>query len=93
MSEDKSLHDLSDRCEICRESVRDRLAAFDRRLLALEIIVRGEDGRNGMKAQLTGLCERFDAFEKKAIRWIAVGTSLPGVVVGVVAVLKFLGRL
>ncbi|MEI6035630.1 MAG: hypothetical protein WCS65_15295 [Verrucomicrobiae bacterium] len=87
------LHDLSDRCELCRESVRDRLAAFDRRLLALEIVVRGEDGRNGMKAQLTGLCERFDAFEKKAIRWIAVGTSLPGVVVGVVAVLKFLGRL
>ena len=87
------LHDLSDRCELCRESVRDRLATFDRRLLALEIIVRGEDGRNGMKAQLTGLCERFDAFEKKAIRWIAIGTSLPGVVVGVVAVLKFLGRL
>jgi hypothetical protein len=46
-----------------------------------------------MKTQLTGLCERFDAFEKKAIRWIAIGTSLPGVVVGVVAVLKFLGRL
>ena len=87
------LHDLAGRCDLCRESVRDRLAAFDRRLLALEIIVRGEDGRNGMKAQLTGLCERFDAFEKKAIRWIAIGTSLPGVVVGVVAVLKFLGRL
>ena len=65
----------------------------DRCDLCREIVVRGEDGRNGMKAQLTGLCERFDAFEKKAIRWIAVGTSLPGVVVGVVAVLKFLGRL
>jgi len=88
-----ALHDLSDRCDLCRESVRDRLASFDRRLLALEIVVRGEDGRNGMKAQLTGLCDRFDAFEKKAIRWIAIGTSLPGVVVGVVAVLKFLGRL
>lgn len=92
MSED-ALHDLADRCDLCRESVRDRLSTFDRRLLALEIIVRGEDGRNGMKAQLTGLCTRFDAFEKKAIRWIAVGTSLPGVVVGVVAVLKFLGRI
>lgn len=69
------------------------IAALDRRLLALEIIVRGEDGRNGMKAQLTGLCERFDAFEKKAIRWIAVGTSLPGVVVAVVAILRFLGKL
>jgi len=92
-SHNDPLHDLADRCDMCRESVRDRLATFDRRLLALEIIVRGEDGRNGMKAQLTGLCERFDAFEKKAIRWIAVGTSLPGVVVGVVAVLKFLGRL
>ncbi|MEI6492093.1 MAG: hypothetical protein WCO94_06055 [Verrucomicrobiota bacterium] len=87
------LHDLADRCDLCRESVRDRLATFDHRLLALEIVVRGEDGRNGMKAQLTGLCERFDQFEKKAIRWIAVGTSLPGVVVAVVVVLKFLGRL
>ena len=86
------IHDLAERCDLCRESVRDRLASFDRRLLALEIIVRGEDGRNGMKAQLTGLCERFDAFEKKAIRWIAVGTSLPGIVVAVVPVLKFLGR-
>lgn len=93
MSNDDPIHDLADRCDLCRETVRDRLSAFDRRLLALEIIVRGEDGRNGMKAQLTGLCERFDMFEKNAIRWIAVGTSLPGVVVAVVAVLKFFGRL
>lgn len=92
MSEDK-IDELAEKCEMCRESVRDRLAAFDRRLLALEIIVRGEDGRNGMKAQLTALCARFDAFEKKAIRWIAVGTSLPGIVVAVVAVLKFLGKM
>ena len=84
---------LAEKCELCREAVRDRLTTFDRRLLALEIIVRGEDGRNGMKAQLTGLCERFDQFEKKAIRWIAIGTSLPGVVVTVVVVLRFFGRL
>lgn len=86
------LGDLAGRCELCRESVRERLSAFDRRLLALEIVVRGEDGHNGMKAQLSKLCDRFDAFEKKAIRLIAVGTSLPGVVVAVVAVLRFLGR-
>jgi len=73
--------------------MREKFTAFDRRLLALEIIVRGEDGRNGMKAQLKELCERFDHFEKKALRWIAVGTSLPGVVVAVVAMLRFLGRL
>ena len=91
--ENDQLYGLAERCDLCRESVRDRLATFDRRLLALEIVVRGEDGRNGMKAQLTGLCNRFDQFEKKAIRWIAVGTSLPGVVVAVVVVLKFLGRL
>jgi hypothetical protein len=45
-----------------------------------------------MKAQRSALCTRFDAFEKKAIRWIAVGTSLPGIVVAVVAMVKFLGR-
>jgi hypothetical protein len=89
----EQLHELAEKCTICREDVRDRLAAFDRRLLALEIVVRGEDGTNGMKSQLRGLCERFDQFEKKAIRVIAIGTSLPGVVVAVLGVLKFLGKL
>ena len=81
------------RCDLCREDVRDKLAAFDRRLLALEIIVRGEDGHNGMKSQLKGLCDRFDQFEKKAIRLIAIGTALPGIVVAVLGILRFLGRL
>ena len=93
MSELDSLHDLSQRCDLCREDVRDRLAAFDRRLLALEIVVRGEDGHNGMKSQLKGLCDRFDQFEKKAIRLIAIGTALPGIVVAVLGILRFLGRL
>ncbi len=83
----------SRRCELCREDVRDKLAAFDHRLLALEIVVRGEDGRNGMKAQLSKLCERFDAFEKKALRVITIATALPGIVITVVAVLKFIGKL
>ena len=87
------LNQLAERCDLCRESVRDKFSAFDRRLLALEIIVRGEDGHNGMKAQLNTLCQRFDAFEKKAIRVIAIGTSMPGVVIAVVAVLKFLGKI
>ncbi len=84
--------ELAERCDLCREDIRAKLTAFDRRLLALEIIVRGEDGRNGMKAQLTELCRQFNIFEKKAIRWIAVGTSLPGVVVAVIAAMKFLGK-
>jgi flagellar motor component MotA len=87
------VHELAQHCELCREAVRERLAAFDRRLLALEIVVRGEDGHNGMKSQLSKLCDRFDQFEKKAIRVIAIGTSLPGVVVAVLGVLKFLGKL
>ena len=86
------IHDLAARCDHCRESFGEQLTRLDRRLLALEIIVQGEDGHNGMKSQLSKLCERFDAFEKKAIRWIAVGTSLPGIVVAVVAVLRFLGK-
>ena len=51
------------------------------------------DGRNGKKSQLRGLCERFDSFEKKAIRVIAICTSLPAVVVAVLGVLKFFGKL
>ena len=66
--------------------------ALDRRLLALEITVRGEHGDNGLKAALKRLYDRFDAFERKAIRVIAVGTALPGIVVAVVAVLRFLGK-
>lgn len=46
-----------------------------------------------MKSQLNRLCERFDQFEKKAIRLIAIGTALPGIVVGVLAVLRFIGKL
>ena len=92
MSTDQ-LHELAGKCTLCREDVKDRLASFDRRLLALEIVVRGEDGRNGMKSQLTTLCARFDAFEKKAIRVIAIGTSLPGVIVAVVSLLRFFGKL
>ena len=80
-------------CSSAESEVYQTVAALDRRLLALEIIVRGEDGHNGMKSQLRTLCERFDQFEKKAIRWIAVGTSLPGIVVAVLAVLKFIGKL
>ena len=54
--------------------------------------MRGEDGHNGMKSQLNKLCDRFDQFEKKAIRVIAIGTSLPGIIVAMVAVLRFFGR-
>ena len=86
------IDELAARCDLCREDVRDKLAQFDHRLLALEIVVRGEDGRNGMKAQLNKLCEQFERFEKKAIRIIAVATALPGIVVAVVVVLRFLGK-
>lgn len=89
----EEFHDLAVHCQSCRDETRDKLVAFDRRLLALEIVVRGEDGRNGIKSQLNTLCMRFDAFERKAIRWIAVGTALPGIVVGVLGVLKFFGKL
>ena len=88
-----SVHELSQQCRVCREDVRDRFAEVDRRLLALEITVRGEDGHNGLKSQLKTLCDRFDAFDRKAIRLIPVGTALPGIVAGAVAVLKFLGKL
>jgi hypothetical protein len=93
MNTPDELHELSERCDLCRESVRDKLAVFDHRLLALEIVVRGEDGRNGMKAQLSKLCDRFDQFEKKAIRVIAVASALPGIVAAVFAALRFFGSL
>lgn len=89
----EEFHELARHCETCREDVRDRIAVVDRRLLALEIVVRGEDGHNGMKSQLRSLCERFDQFEKKGIRLIAVGTALPGIVVAVLGILKFIGKL
>ena len=73
-------------------SLARQCTALERRLLVLEIIVRGEDGHNGMKSQLTKLCDRFEAFERKAIRIIAIGTALPAIVIAVVAVLRFLGR-
>jgi len=41
------LHELAARCDLCREDVREKLATFDHRLLALEIVVRGEEGLIG----------------------------------------------
>ena len=38
MSEENAMSVLADRCELCRESVRERHSSFDRRLLALEIL-------------------------------------------------------
>ena len=73
-------------------SLTRQCTALDRRLLTLEILVRGEHGENGLKAQVNKLCERFDVFERKAIRIIAIGTALPAIVIAVVAVLRFLGR-
>ena len=58
----------------------------------LTLAVRTEDASNSMKAKLNKLCERFDQFEKKAIRVIAVATALPENAVAVVVVLKFLER-
>jgi len=45
-----------------------------------------------MKSQLRTLCERFDQFEKKAIRLIAIGTAIPGIVAAVLGVLRFIGK-
>ena len=87
------LKELSHRCDLCREDMRNRINEYDRRLLALEIIVRGEDGRNGLKSQLKGLCETFDQFERKAMRLITISTSLPAIVIAVIGVLRFLGKL
>lgn len=49
--------------------------------------------RGTAASQLKLLCARFDQYEERAIHLNAVGTALPGIVVGVVAVLKFLGKL
>ena len=74
------------------EELRSLSNALDRRLLSLEIIVRGEHGDNGLKSELRRLCDRFDAFEKKAIRVMAIAMSLPGIVIGVILVLRFLEK-
>ena len=42
---------------------------------------------------LDTLCTRFDAFEKKAIRVIAVASALPGIVAAVFAALRFFGHM
>jgi len=89
----EEIKELSQRCDLCREDIRERLAETDRRLLALEIIVRGEDGRNGLKSQLKELCEHFYQFERRAMRLITISTSLPAIVIAVIAVLRFLGKL
>jgi hypothetical protein len=64
---------IPERCELCREDVRDRLAQFDHRLLAPEIIVRAHTARTGIDRESPG-----GFLEEPKQKFAGTKYSLPG---------------
>jgi hypothetical protein len=81
--------ELRKECEACRERIADRFATIDRRLTTLEITVWGPGGSNGIKGTLGDLRKKMDML----LRFFWIATAIPAIVVSLVALLKFLGKL
>jgi hypothetical protein len=84
-----SPEELKKDCEICRDKVAERFSAMDRRLTTLEVTLWGQRGDNGLRAALNDLRRKMDML----LRFFWVATSIPAIAVGVIALLKFMGRL
>ena len=66
-----------------------RLIEIERRLTVLETTLWGQSGNNGINGSLKELKQKMDTL----LRFFWIATAIPAVVVSVLAVLKFLGRL
>lgn len=81
--------ELKKDCDVCRERVADRFNKLEQRLTALEITLWGQRGDNGFRAAINELRRKMDIL----LRFFWVATSIPAIAVGVIIVLKFMGRL
>ena len=81
--------ELKQDCIICREKISDRLAQIEHRLTTLEVTLWGQRGDNGFRAAINDLRYKMDIL----LRFFWVAASIPAIAVGVIALLKFVGRL
>ncbi|MEE4212841.1 MAG: hypothetical protein V2I43_26645 [Parvularcula sp.] len=81
--------DLKRDCDLCRDKQNERFSSLEQRLTALEITLWGQTGNNGLRSDIRELKRKMDML----LRFFWVATAIPPIVVSILAVLKFLGRL
>jgi hypothetical protein len=67
----------------------ERLRKTEDRLTRLETVLWGTDGNNGLRSDIRELKRKMDML----LRFFWVATAIPPLVVSILAVLKFFGKL
>jgi len=70
-------------------TTEERLAVIEQRLVTLEVTLWGQTGNNGVRSDIRELKRKMDVL----LRLFWVASAIPPLVVSVLAVLKFLGKL
>ncbi len=70
-------------------TIEERLAVIEQRLVTLEVTLWGQTGNNGVRSDIQELKRKMDVL----LRFFWVASAIPPLVVSVLAVLKFLGKL
>ena len=70
-------------------TTEERLAVIEQRLITLEVTLWGQTGNNGVRSDIRELKRKMDVL----LRFFWVASAAPPLVVSVLAVLKFLGKL
>jgi len=66
-----------------------RLREIEKRLTVLEVTLWGQTGNNGLRSDIRELKRKMDML----LRFFWVATAIPPIVVAILAILKFLGKL
>ena len=62
---------------------------MEKRLTTIEVTLWGRDGDNGLRAAINDLRRKMDIL----LRFFWVAAAIPAIAVGVIAVLKFMGKI
>jgi hypothetical protein len=81
--------ELKRECDACRERFSERLGSIEQRLTTLEVTLWGLHGENGLRSDIREMKRKMDMI----LRWVWVTSALPPLTVGLIAILKFLGKL
>jgi len=84
-----SPEELKRECDLCRDKLNERFTTLEHRLTAIEVTTWGQTGRNGLRSDIRELKAKMDML----LRFFWVATAIPPLVVAVLAVLKFIGKL
>ena len=81
--------ELKKDCDLCREKIAERFNVLEHRLTTLEVTLWGQTGSNGLRSDILELGRKMNML----LRFFWVSTAIPPIVVAVLAVLKFFGKL